>query len=662
MYEHERSLVQRMTNRPFALIGVNSDPPEKIFDALERENITWRSFSNGGSTRGPISQAWGVNAWPTIYVLDHEGVIRYKNVRGEAMDAATDPLVEHAIQAVAAGLESSDPAVRGLAAFRMGRYAVPDAVAAVSPLLDDPDAVVQQRAATGLALLGQPVQPLLAKIRAAASDADPDVRAASLELLGEAKDVESLPLALHGLEDGIGNVRRAALHVLGAVGDAAVVPAVAKLLDDPKSRMGREAAEALAAMGLPESVELLKTLAARADHPARVWIVEALHRVDPEQTGARVSELMADQDAQTRRRTARMVTHLEGFDPTDLFIKALADADQEVSRSARTFLATSSLPRAREALQQYYTARLDELIPLLSGADAAARNRAQSDIFSLGPEVASMLMQRLLQVEDKTAFSLLSTVVAALRNPDVLPEVVTQLGDANLDENRRVAFEGFIRFFSDQLVPAAVDLSKRDEPVLRLSGARMLSMTLDDRAGPVLKSLLADTDPRVRVAAAVGLSRQKAPEALTVLQELVTHSDRAVLGDAIRGLANYAEESGLPPIEGLLASEDPAVRVLAFTSLGSFKSAKVTALIVQRAAEDEHLERLAPRVLGLQGTTDAAHALGEYLKGDDPQMRQLAEQSLGLMSRVPVARTILQEYRKQREEEKARAGSEQKSE
>ena len=34
-------------------LGVNSDPLEKVQEALERENITWRSFSNGGSTRGP---------------------------------------------------------------------------------------------------------------------------------------------------------------------------------------------------------------------------------------------------------------------------------------------------------------------------------------------------------------------------------------------------------------------------------------------------------------------------------------------------------------------------------------------------------------------------------------------------------------------------------
>jgi hypothetical protein len=94
MYPHERSLVKRLENEPFALIGVNSDPDrEALKVVLEKENITWRSFWNGGSTGGPISTRWQVKGWPTIYILDHHGVIRFKNARGEAMDQAVDQLL-----------------------------------------------------------------------------------------------------------------------------------------------------------------------------------------------------------------------------------------------------------------------------------------------------------------------------------------------------------------------------------------------------------------------------------------------------------------------------------------------------------------------------------------------------------------------------------------
>jgi hypothetical protein len=95
MTPHERSLVKRLENEPFALLGVNSDKDlDALQDVLKEENITWRSFWNGPEgTSGPISKAWNVSGWPTIYVLDGQGKIRYKNVRGEAMDKAVDTLL-----------------------------------------------------------------------------------------------------------------------------------------------------------------------------------------------------------------------------------------------------------------------------------------------------------------------------------------------------------------------------------------------------------------------------------------------------------------------------------------------------------------------------------------------------------------------------------------
>ena len=105
MYPHERSLVQRLADAPFALIGVNSDDDlDALRPRLEEEQITWRSFWNGPKgTSGPISARWNVTGWPTIYVVDHKGVIRFKNVRGEAMDKAVDQLLEEMRSEAAAG-------------------------------------------------------------------------------------------------------------------------------------------------------------------------------------------------------------------------------------------------------------------------------------------------------------------------------------------------------------------------------------------------------------------------------------------------------------------------------------------------------------------------------------------------------------------------------
>ena len=95
MYPHERSLVKRLEGKPFALIGVNSDDSrDTVKSAIASENLTWRSFWNGGGTDGPISQAWSVRSWPSIWVIDAKGIVRFKNVRGHAMDEAVDQLLK----------------------------------------------------------------------------------------------------------------------------------------------------------------------------------------------------------------------------------------------------------------------------------------------------------------------------------------------------------------------------------------------------------------------------------------------------------------------------------------------------------------------------------------------------------------------------------------
>ena len=94
MYPHERSLVKRLADKPFALVGINSDDDrDELKKALEKESITWPSWFDGG-TGGPIAKKWNVQGWPTIYVLDHKGVIRFKNKREKELDKAVDELLD----------------------------------------------------------------------------------------------------------------------------------------------------------------------------------------------------------------------------------------------------------------------------------------------------------------------------------------------------------------------------------------------------------------------------------------------------------------------------------------------------------------------------------------------------------------------------------------
>ena len=96
MIPHERELVERLKNEPFALLGINSDgDAAKVKGILAKEKVTWRQAIDG-STEGPLATKWGVRGWPTVYVLDAKGVIRNKDVRGEELEAAVVKLIAEA--------------------------------------------------------------------------------------------------------------------------------------------------------------------------------------------------------------------------------------------------------------------------------------------------------------------------------------------------------------------------------------------------------------------------------------------------------------------------------------------------------------------------------------------------------------------------------------
>ncbi len=95
MYPHERSLVKRLANKPFALLGINSDGDrDELRKTVIEEQITWRSWWDDGSVNGPIQTNWQVTLRPTIYILDANGVIRYKNVEANDLDRTIDTMLD----------------------------------------------------------------------------------------------------------------------------------------------------------------------------------------------------------------------------------------------------------------------------------------------------------------------------------------------------------------------------------------------------------------------------------------------------------------------------------------------------------------------------------------------------------------------------------------
>jgi hypothetical protein len=93
MVPHERSLVNRLAGKKFTLLGVNLDNNKAELTRVERDNkISWRSFFDGRG--GPIARDWQVRAIPSIYVIDHKGLIRFRDLQDQQLENAVDLLLK----------------------------------------------------------------------------------------------------------------------------------------------------------------------------------------------------------------------------------------------------------------------------------------------------------------------------------------------------------------------------------------------------------------------------------------------------------------------------------------------------------------------------------------------------------------------------------------
>jgi peroxiredoxin len=92
-YPHYRALIERMKGRLFAMLSVNLDENKQTLkNAIASGEITWRCWWEGFDKR-PNGDRWHVGFIPSVYVIDADGIIRAKEVKGKALDEAIDALM-----------------------------------------------------------------------------------------------------------------------------------------------------------------------------------------------------------------------------------------------------------------------------------------------------------------------------------------------------------------------------------------------------------------------------------------------------------------------------------------------------------------------------------------------------------------------------------------
>ena len=96
-YPYQRFMQEIFEDHPVTLLAVNSDDDRDYArDARKDLNLHFRAWWDGYGEHhamGPIATAWDVKEWPTIYILNADGVIRFVQKRHlEAIRAAQELL------------------------------------------------------------------------------------------------------------------------------------------------------------------------------------------------------------------------------------------------------------------------------------------------------------------------------------------------------------------------------------------------------------------------------------------------------------------------------------------------------------------------------------------------------------------------------------------
>jgi hypothetical protein len=93
--------VERYRNKPFAVIGVNSqDNTNSVRRLMAEGKITWRSIC--GPAAGKIDNAYGLTGWPLVVLIDPKGKMHHI-FRGRPQEADLDAKLDQMIAAAESG-------------------------------------------------------------------------------------------------------------------------------------------------------------------------------------------------------------------------------------------------------------------------------------------------------------------------------------------------------------------------------------------------------------------------------------------------------------------------------------------------------------------------------------------------------------------------------
>ena len=100
LYNTIKAIYEKYHDKGLEIIGVSLDgnPKQKgakdaWLDAIEKDNLTWYHVSNLQYFNDPIAKQFNISSIPATFIIDEEGLIVAKNLRGQALEDKIEELL-----------------------------------------------------------------------------------------------------------------------------------------------------------------------------------------------------------------------------------------------------------------------------------------------------------------------------------------------------------------------------------------------------------------------------------------------------------------------------------------------------------------------------------------------------------------------------------------
>lgn len=404
---------------------------------------------------------------------------------------------------IAARLRAAEPLpVRLAAAAALGRLGRPEAVAALTAVLTDPEPALRRQAAAALGDIGG--ERATAALLAALRDRDAGLVGEAIRALAKTKPAAAVEPLLAALRHPDWRVRAAAARSFGEWRDSRTPPALVAALNDPSALVRFYARQALLAQGVAPHAELLTML----ERPAgRGWYgaYEALRRLAPEPAREELVRRLASPEPSVRAVAAAVLPAYRDADTLDALLRQLdvetrfpvrwrlTRAIADFGEAARA--AAVKRARAKQPRLQADALRILGMLP----PDRESRELLRAALTSAEAQVRSAGVEALGRIGDVAALApLLGRQAGSFTvTPDELTDALLACGPAGRAALRRAA--------------------TRSDPAVRAVLLHRLGEDGDPDALPLLLEALRDPSPLVRRAARQGLARQSDERAARAL-------------------------------------------------------------------------------------------------------------------------------------------------